>query len=88
LHEKFKGRIYLVKDHFEFNLHDNLLSANSTGILVYIMGAEDKKYLTETYGKELGKASVTGYCIKFKTLKNINMEVLETAIRNRFESRN
>jgi hypothetical protein len=57
------------------------LSANTTGISVYIMGIEDKKYLAQTYGKEIGKASVTGYCIKFKMLKDINMDVLEAAIR-------
>lgn len=57
------------------------LSANTTGISVYIMGIEDKKYLAETYGKEIGKASVTGYCIKFKSLKDINIEVLKAAIR-------
>jgi len=56
------------------------LSANTTGISVYIMGIKDKTYLAETFGKDLGKASVTGYCIKFKTLKAINMEVLEAAI--------
>jgi hypothetical protein len=58
------------------------ISANTTGISVYILGIEDKKYLTETYGKELGKASVSGYCIKFKTLAAINIEVLEAAIRD------
>jgi hypothetical protein len=58
------------------------LSANTTGISVYILGIEDKKYLAETYGETLGKASVTGYCIKFRTLKNINIDVLETAIRD------
>jgi hypothetical protein len=47
------------------------LSANTTGISVYIMGIEDRKYLAQTYGKKLGKASVSGYCIKFKTLKDI-----------------
>ncbi|MGZ3871674.1 MAG: DUF1801 domain-containing protein [Mucilaginibacter sp.] len=57
------------------------LSANTTGISVYILGIKDKTYLAQTYGKEIGKASVTGYCIKFKTLKDINMEVLEAAIR-------
>ena len=50
------------------------------------MGIEDKKYLTETYGKELGRASVTGYCIRFKTLKDINLEILEAAIRFGFEA--
>ena len=61
------------------------LSANTTGISVYVMGIEDKKYLAETFGKELGKASVTGYCIKFKTLQDINVEMLEAAIRFGFE---
>ncbi|UWX60711.1 DUF1801 domain-containing protein [Chryseobacterium oranimense] len=60
------------------------LSANTTGISVYILGIDDKKYLSETYGKSIGKASVTGYCIKFKTLKDINIEILEAAIRDRF----
>jgi hypothetical protein len=64
------------------------LSANKTGISVYILGIEDKKYLAEAYGKELGKASVTGYCIRFKTLKNINIEILEAAIRYGFEAQN
>ena len=57
------------------------LSANKTGISVYILGIKDKTYLTQTYGKELGKASVSGYCIRFKTLKDIHIEVLEAAIR-------
>jgi hypothetical protein len=61
------------------------LSANKTGISVYILGIEDKKYLAQTYGKELGKASVTGYCIRFKTLKDINIEILEAAIRSELE---
>jgi len=64
------------------------LSANKTGISVYILGIEDKKYLAQTYGKALGKASVTGYCIRFKTLKDINVEILEAAIRNRVEAQN
>jgi hypothetical protein len=57
------------------------LSANTTGISVYILGLKDKTYLARTYEKKLGKASVTGYCIKFKTLKDINMDILEAAIR-------
>ena len=61
------------------------ISANNTGISVYILGIKDKKYLAQTYGKELGKASVSGYCIKFKTLKEINIEILEAAIRYRVE---
>lgn len=58
------------------------LSANTTGISVYILGIKDKTYLAKTYGKKLGKASVTGYCIKFKALKDINIDILEAAIRS------
>lgn len=57
------------------------LSANKTGISVYILGINDKTYLAQTFGKKIGKASVTGYCIKFKTLKDINIDILEAAIR-------
>jgi hypothetical protein len=62
------------------------LSANTTGISVYILGLKDKTYLAKTYGKKLGKASVTGYCIKFKTLEDINIDILEAAIRHGFEA--
>jgi len=62
------------------------LSANTTGISVYILGIEDKKYLANTYGKKLGKASVTGYCIKFKTIKDINTDILQAAIRDGVEA--
>jgi hypothetical protein len=57
------------------------ISANTTGISVYIMGIDDKKHLAQTFGKELGKASVTGYCIKFKTLADIKIDVLKAAIQ-------
>jgi hypothetical protein len=57
------------------------ISANKTGISVYILGIKDKTYLARTYGKTLGKAKVTGYCIRFKTLKDINTDVLESAVR-------
>jgi len=61
------------------------LSASTTGISIYILGIEDKTYLSRMYGKELGKASVSGYCIKFKHLKDININVLEDAMRYGFE---
>ena len=61
------------------------ISPNTTGISVYIMGIKDKTYLQQTYGKRLGKASITGYCIKFKTLNDIDIDVLEAAIRDGVE---
>ena len=64
------------------------ISANKTGISVYILSIKDKKYLAQTYGKKLGKASVSGYCIKFKTLKDINIDILEAAVRYGIEASN
>ena len=61
------------------------ISTNTTGISVYVMGIGDKKYLPETYSKTLGKASVTGYCIKFKTIKDINLDILEAIVRDGVE---
>lgn len=56
------------------------MSANTTGISIYIMNISDKTYLAKTYVEKIGKASVTGYCIKFKALKDINIEILKAAI--------
>lgn len=64
------------------------ISANTTGISVYILTIKDKAYLSETYGEKIGKASISGYCIKFKKLKDINIDILEAAIRVGFEAKN
>ena len=58
------------------------LSANTTGISVYVLGLDDKTYLARTYGALIGKASVTGYCIKFRHLAVIDVDVLQAAIRH------
>ena len=63
------------------------LSANTSGISLYIIGIDDKTYLAKTYGKELGKASVTGYCIKFTKLADINVDVLQTALQFGFSQK-
>ena len=64
------------------------VSGNKTGISVYILGLQDKTYLAKTYGKKLGKATVTGYCIRFKALKDINIDTLEAAIRSGLTAQN
>lgn len=56
------------------------LSANTSGISVYIMGLEDKTYLPKTYAKKIGKATVTGYCIKFRKVEVIDLGVLGEAV--------
>lgn len=62
------------------------MSANTSGISIYIMSIKDKAFLNQTYGKTLGKATITGYCIKFKALKDIHVDVLKAAIRCGLES--
>lgn len=62
------------------------LSANSTGISVYVMGIKDRQYLAKSYGDKIGKASVSGYCIKFKALKDLNTVILEKAIKDGLEA--
>lgn len=57
------------------------LSATTTGISMYIMNIQDKTYLAQTYSGKIGKASVSGYCIKFKKLKDINIQVLKEVIQ-------
>ena len=61
------------------------LSANTSGISVYILGIKDKTYLARTYARKLGKAAVTGYCIRFKALKDIDMDTLGAAIQDGVE---
>jgi hypothetical protein len=56
------------------------ICATTTGISVYLLGLADKAYLTRTYGKAIGKAKVTGYCITFKSLRDISTETLEAAV--------
>lgn len=57
------------------------MSANTTGISIYIFSIKDKTFLFQNYGSRIGKANVTGYCIKFKKLNDINVEVFEELVR-------
>ena len=63
------------------------LSANTSGISVYVMGLADKKALADNFGSTIGKASVTGYCIKFKSIKDVDLAVLKSAIQYGFDSK-
>ncbi len=64
------------------------MGAGSSGIFVHILPVKDKTYLSKTYGKQLGKASVAGYAIKFKKLKDIDIEVLIAAIKYGADAQN
>jgi Domain of unknown function (DU1801) len=56
------------------------LSANTSGISVYVMGLKDKTHLSGTYGSRLGKAKITGYCIRFRSVKDLDLGVLEEVV--------
>lgn len=56
------------------------LSATTRGLSVYLMGLTDRTYLACTYGATIGKATVTGYCISFRRLEQIELAVLDAAI--------
>jgi hypothetical protein len=56
------------------------VSANATGISVYLIGIKDKRYLSETYGQKLGRANITGCCIKFRSIRDIDTDVLEEIV--------
>ena len=58
------------------------LSANKTGISIYVMGIKDKALLKSLFQDRLGKAKVTGYCIRFGKLADIDVDTLMNVIAN------
>lgn len=60
------------------------ISANTSGVTVYFMGIKDRQWLARNFAAGIGKAQVTSYCIKFKKLADIQLQVLEAAIREAF----
>ncbi len=56
------------------------ISSNATGISIYITGLKDKNILQEKFGNRLGKAKITGYCVRFKKLGDLDKTVLAALI--------
>ncbi len=56
------------------------ISSNATGISIYIIGLKDKNILQEKFGARLGKAKITGYCVRFKKLGDLDKMVLAALI--------
>ncbi len=52
------------------------LSANKTGISIYICAGDANGYFPEQARDRIGKASVGRSCIRFKKLSDINMDVI------------
>lgn len=57
------------------------ISPNKTGISIYIMGLPNNKILEEKFSSRIGKATVSGYCVKLKTLENVDSAVLHEIIQ-------
>jgi hypothetical protein len=56
------------------------LSPNLQGISIYVFGLDDKMYLNNQYKNTIGKAKISGYCIKFKSLKDLDLLVLKSLL--------
>ncbi len=56
------------------------LTSNATGLSVHVMGLRNKCSLKELMGPNIGKASITGYCLRFKTIKSVSLEALSTGL--------
>ena len=57
------------------------ISATKSGISVYVMGIRKKLNIAQAFGEKLGKAKVSGYCISFKKLEDLNLNALEEVVR-------
>ncbi|MBA5791660.1 DUF1801 domain-containing protein [Flavobacterium sp. xlx-214] len=64
------------------------ITATSTGISVYFFGIDDKNYLARNYASRIGKAKFTSYCLKFKSLTDINTSVFKELLHNVFNRSN
>jgi hypothetical protein len=75
-----KTRIHYTNGSFQDTFRIGIC-ATSTGLSMYILGLEDKKFLNEFLGDRLGKAKITGYAIGFKKTSDIDLSVLRDLIR-------
>jgi hypothetical protein len=57
------------------------ISPNATGFSIYVLGLMDKEILKTRFANSLGKAKVTGYCIKFKSLKDLDEKIVLDLIK-------
>ncbi len=56
------------------------LSATTKGISVYLMGLKDKNLLRTQFEQRIGKAKITGYCIAFTSINDIDLNELIQAM--------
>lgn len=76
----FGSYLHRYADGREENMYRLGFSANTKGISIYLLGLPDRKILIEKFADRIGKAKVTGYCIQFRQLKDLNESVLKEII--------
>ena len=63
------------------------ICATTTGISIYLIGIKDKNILKETFSPSIGKATITGYCVKYKRLSELNSDTLAKLIQFGFSEK-
>lgn len=57
------------------------LASQKNYISIYVCAVHNGKYIAETHKKELGNVSVGKSCIRFKSIKDLNLEKLKKVIK-------
>ena len=63
------------------------ICATTSGISIYLIGLKDKNILKDSFALTIGKATITGYCVKYKRLSDLNSETLEKLIQFGFSTK-
>lgn len=63
------------------------ICATTSGISIYLIGMQDKNAIKDLFGTALGKATITGYCVKYKRLSDLHIETLNKLIAFGFSTR-
>jgi hypothetical protein len=60
------------------------LAMQKNYITVFVNAVEDREYVAEKYGKDLGKAKIGKSSISFKSLEDIDLEKLKEIVKKGF----
>jgi hypothetical protein len=77
----FGSYLHLYSDGRAEQMYRIGISPNATGFSIYVLGLKDKEILKTRYANSIGKAKVTGYCIKFKSLKDLDEKIVLDLIK-------
>lgn len=58
------------------------LAATRAGISIHLMSIRDRAWLAATHGARLPAAQMTGYCLRFRRLADLDLSVLEDVLRD------